>query len=113
MDVTLPAHRDRIPQRPRNGLHRTNHILSRLRLRMYRLAFTESPRRQHGSIPGAKVLGREVLAGDLAQVIVDVAGVDGMTFSIIVYILKQLIAGKILQSFDNSREVPIRNADAM
>jgi hypothetical protein len=34
----------------------------------------QADRRQHGRVPGSEVLGREVRAGDLAQVVVDVGG---------------------------------------
>src|ERR1700754_3301411 len=49
-----------------------------------------------GTSPGAEVLGRELAAGDFPEVVVDHAGVDGLTLSLVVQILEKPLTGQVL-----------------
>ena len=45
--------------------------------------------------PGAEILRRDVLAGDLAQIVVDVLRVDRMPVALLVEVLEQLVARQV------------------
>ena len=51
---------------------------------------------QHGAGPGAEILGRDVAAGDLAQVGVHVGGGHVLALAVLVEVLEQLLAGQVL-----------------
>src|SRR4051812_44287347 len=57
--------------------------------------------------PGAEVLGREVLAGRLPQVGVDVLGADALPLLVLVEILKQLLPRQVAALLDDAREPPV------
>ncbi len=54
-----------------------------------------------------EVLGREVLAGQLAQVGVDVGGLDDARLALVVHIAKEHLARQILAAQHHAREAPI------
>ena len=56
---------------------------------------------QDGAGPGAEVLGGEVLAGDLAQVGVDVGRADRLRLAVVVEVLEQLLPGQVLAALDD------------
>jgi len=61
----------------------------------------------HGRAPRAEILGGEtfaVAAHHLAQVVVDHAGVDGLSLALVVDILKQLLTGQLLALADDARQ---------
>ena len=76
VDVALPADRRRVAEPLGDRLDRAHDVLLRLGLAVERLDLLERLRGQDGAGPGAEVLGREVVAGDLAQVLVDVGRAD-------------------------------------
>ena len=77
-------------------LDRPHHVALGLRLRVDASNSCSAQRGQHGAGPGAEVLGGEVLAGDLAQVVVDVARADGADLAVLVEVLEQLLPGQVL-----------------
>lgn len=67
--------------------------------------------RVNGAGPGPEILGGEILAGDLLEVIVDIAGRHRLDFLLIVYIFKKLMAGEFLAIPDNFRETLVGKLD--
>src|SRR5712671_4559851 len=57
--------------------------------------------------PGAKVLRRHFFAGDLAQILVHIGGVDGAAFAILVDILEQLVPRQIATVLDDPGQAAI------
>src|SRR5438270_2589708 len=57
-----------------------------------------------GRRPSPKVLRRDLLAADFAQVIVDVSRIDRMTGPLLVQVLKQFIAGQVAAVLDDARQ---------
>src|SRR5919106_4182232 len=68
-----------------------------------RLLPGELPGGEHGPGPGAEVLGGELIAANLTQVLVHVAGVHGAPPPVF-KALEQLVPGKIPATFDDARE---------
>src|SRR5258707_7281291 len=64
-------------------------------------------RRQLRAGPGAEIFRRDVLAGDLAQIRVDLLRTDRVLVTLFVEILEQLVAGQVSASFDDARESAI------
>jgi hypothetical protein len=59
-------------------------------------------------VPGAEVFRRElVVAADVAQVGVDVAGVDRVALSVFVDVLEELLSRQLLQLPDDARQAQI------
>jgi hypothetical protein len=96
----------------RNGLDRTPHIHLCLGLIGGRLDGTESHCRQHRPCPGAEILGRDVRAGDVPQIIVDIGRADRSHDLIVVDILKEVLPGEILDRADDAGDAPIPHAQA-
>ena len=72
MDVALAADGGRVAEARRDALDGVPDVALGRRLGGEALAFLERQRGQHGAGPGAEVLGRDVGAGDLPHVLVDV-----------------------------------------
>ena len=72
-----------------------------------RRAPAERARREHRAGPGAEVLGREVLAGDLAQVGVHVGRVDRLPLAVVVDVLEQLVARQVAAALDDARRAAV------
>src|SRR4029450_13795973 len=52
--------------------------------------------RKHRPRPGAEILGGHVRTTNLAQIGIHIRGVDGATNTFLVYMLKEMLPGKIL-----------------
>ena len=75
------------------------------------LELAQELRRQHGSRPGPEVLRAEILPGDFLEVGVHLVRTDRLPFTVLVVVLKQLVAGKIAALFDDAREAPVVQID--
>jgi hypothetical protein len=95
MDVTLPADRLRIAQPLCDRFHRAQYVLLRLGGRLTGSTCDQQFGRQNGTGPGAEVLRRVLLAGDRAQILVDIRRVDGAADPLVIVVLEQLIAGNV------------------
>src|SRR5687767_12336997 len=104
MDVALAADGSGVAELLRDRFDRRDDVLLALRLRIDRLHRPQRGRGQDGPGPGAEVLGREVAAGDLAEVIVHVAGADVARLAVVAYVREQLFAGQVLAAFDDPRQ---------
>jgi hypothetical protein len=80
MDVTFAADGLRIPQTLGDGLYRPDEVSFRLRLGVKRFEFAERAGGENGPRPGAKILRREVLAGNVPEIGVDVGRLDAAPF---------------------------------
>ena len=88
VDVGLAAHRHRIAERLGNRLdHRVDAEPGVLGLVEHLLE------RQHRRAPGAEMLGREIAASRLADIVIHVVGRDVMGIGVAVHILEQRLAG--------------------
>src|SRR6476659_2117026 len=74
------------------------------------LKFLQGHRGEHGAVPGAEILGGDILAADLAQVSIDVRRRDVAILSLIVDILEELLAGQILARPDDLGDAPVTHA---
>src|SRR4029077_10237884 len=57
--------------------------------------------------PGAEIFRGNVLAGDLAQIRIDLFRADRVMIAVVVEILKQLVARQVATAFDDARESAI------
>src|SRR6266566_6630804 len=64
---------------------------------------TQESRGEDGAGPGAEILGREILAGDLLQVLIDVSRVDGFYLAVAVDVLEELLTSDLEEPLDDSR----------
>src|SRR5690348_15719398 len=78
MYVTLPADRAGVSKPGCHRVNRFHDVLPRLSYRTERLQLTERRARQHGSRPRSEVFRRELLAANLAQVIIHVGRINTM-----------------------------------
>ena len=102
MDVGLAAHRRRVAERfgdrLDNGLDADPLVI------LFRQQLLEG---DDARAPGAEVLGGEIAAGRLADVVVDVARGDGLGLAVAVHILKQHLAGQLLAALDDPLQVAV------
>src|SRR5437867_858576 len=68
---------------------------------------------EHGATPGAEVLGGELPAADLSQVLVDVGGIDDLRLALVVDVLEELVTGQLLTVTDHTGQPSIREVDSM
>ena len=71
----------------------------------------ERQRRGDGAGPGPEVLRGEVVAGDLAQVVVHVVGADVAPRAVLVDVLEQLLAGQLLALPDERGQAAVAHVD--
>ena len=76
-----------------------------------RLELAQQLRGEHGAGPRAEVFRRQILAGDLFQVGVDVLRPDRLPLAVLVDVLKQIVAGKIAALLHDAREAAIVQID--
>src|SRR5438132_5061173 len=111
MDVALLRDRGRVAELvgdPGNGTDQL--FLGRTRIhRTGRL--TQESRGEDGAGPGAEILGREILAGDLLQVLVDVSRVDGLDLAVAVDALEELLSRDFEEPLDDSRHPAVVQFD--
>src|SRR2546429_4045199 len=113
MDVALLRHRGRVAELVGNPGDGTDQLLlGRTRIcRAGRL--TQESRGEDGAGPGAEILGREILAGDLVQVLVDVCRVDGLYLAVAIDVLEELLSGDLEEPLDDSRHPAVVELDRM
>src|SRR5262245_58443351 len=67
----------------------------------------------HGSRPRTEILRREIFAGDVLQVPVDVARIHAPGIAVVIDVLKQFVTGKVAASLDHSGQPAIVDVDRM
>jgi hypothetical protein len=72
-----------------------------------RAALSEGASGQDRAGPRAHILGREVLASDLSQVVIDIGRVNRLALAGGIDVLKKLISWQILASFYNCSEATV------
>ena len=68
-------------------------------------------RGQHCASPGAKILGGELVARNLAQIVVDISRPNRLLLAARIDILKQLVARQVAAALDDSRQPPVVQRD--
>ena len=93
-----------LPRRCRDPLDRRADVLLGLRLAVDRLELAQSASAA-STVPAQvrKSLAVKSRAGDLAQIVVDVGGVDRPPLAVLVDVLEQLLAGQVLALLRRSR----------
>src|SRR5438309_11274338 len=75
--------------------------------------FGQGHRAQDGAGPGPKILGGEIAAANLPQVIVHIARTDIPRPTVLVYVLKQFLTGEVLAASDDFGQVGISDIHLM
>ena len=101
----------RVAEHPCHRFDRREDIPLRLRAGREVGHLLQRARREDGADPRTKVLGGEVPTRHVAQVIVHVRRVDVLHLAIVVEILKELAAGKLLAAPDDASEPGIAEFD--
>ncbi len=102
-----------LPSFAATDFNRGDDVLLGLRLVLRRAHAAQEIAGEHGARPGAEVLRGEVLAGDFAQVFVDVGGVDGVTLAFFVNVLEELVPGEVFTLLDDACEAAVLQADGV
>ena len=98
VDVTLATDGRRVAQAPGHGRDGGHQLFLDLALVANR-AFTQCLQSFHRGEPGAEVLRRERPPARLAQVFVDVGGIDATALAVLIDPLKQLLARECRRTF--------------
>ena len=101
-----------LPRREATRLDRRLDVLLERRLGVEALEFLERDRGEHRSLPGAEILCRDVAAGDLAQVGVDVRRRHVPALAVLVDVLEQLLAGEVLAGAHDLGDAPVLDLEA-
>src|SRR6266513_5385722 len=107
VDVVLAAHGAGVAEALRHGVDRADHVALGLALALRGSQQKKLPRREHRARPGPEVLRRDIPAGDLAKIRVDVVRRDRLALAGGVDVLEQLLPGKVLALLDDAREAPV------
>src|SRR5947207_8444781 len=107
MDVAAPTDRRCVAEMPRDFFDGAHDRLLALALAVEIAESTQRFRRQLRAGPGAEIFRGDVLAGDLAQICVDLLRTDRVLIALFVEILEQLVAGQVAAPFDDAREAAI------
>jgi hypothetical protein len=111
VDVTLSAYGFSVAQLLRDQFDRGADMAFGLR---GGTAARHAPQRfggLQGPGPSAEILAREIFAGDLLQVGVDVRRLDAAVFAGFIDVLKKLVSGKILHAAHDPGNLPVRKLD--
>ena len=81
-----------------------DHVPLRLSLRFESRGLMQSAGGKQGPGPGSEILCSEVLACDLAEVVVDVIGRHDSAFAFRVEVLKEVLSRKLFTFFDHARD---------
>ncbi len=111
VDVGLAADRRSVSQGGSDFLHRCAHHALGLRGAREWLGDREVSRHQHRPRPSAKILGRDVAAGDLPKVGVDVARRDRVQLLLLVEILQKILPGQLLAGPNDPRHAPVAHRE--
>src|SRR6185437_10068996 len=103
MDIAFAADRDRVAQIVR---HRRDHLADAA-LGWHSVITAKALGRLDRPGPGPKILGGDIAAADLLQIIVDVAGADRADFIGLVAIFEQMLALQFLAGADDPGDAAI------
>src|SRR5437867_3931515 len=101
MDVALAADRRCVAKMARHLFYRLDQVMLCLGSRAERCELLEGDGCEHGAGPCPKVLCGEISATNGAQVVVDVGRIDSAAPAILIYVLKELVAGDVLALLDD------------
>src|ERR1051325_9056543 len=96
MDVAFSTDSSRVSELFRHSLNGAHDVSFGLRFCVELSNFMERKGGENRTGPGPKILSREIRLGDLAEVLVHVARVDGSLLTIVVDVLEELLTGQIL-----------------
>src|SRR5579883_415155 len=113
MNVALSADGLGIAQPFRYRFDGRDNVALGLRLRVKAGELLQGAGGQHRARPGAEVLGREFLPGDLLDVGIDIRRIDVVGGAVTVEILKQFLARQILAALHDARQPAVVHADAV
>ena len=113
MNVAFSANRRRVAENLGHSADRRIDVRLRLLLCLEFLLRIQGDRAQDCSRPCPEIFGAEIFAGNFAEVLIDVLRSDVAYFPGIIEILKQILAGQILQLGNNSRDAPVGHIDFM
>src|SRR5438105_15556486 len=91
----------------RDAVDGRHNISLRLALRIEAGGLAQRACGEDGSGPGAEILGREVFAGDFAEVLVHVVRGDSAALPVGADVLKALLARELRAAFDHCRHATI------
>ncbi len=109
--VALAADGLRVAQSLGNPLDRLGDVPFGRGRRVEVLKFLQRLRGERRAGPRAKILGREVLAADLPQVVVHVARADIADLTRLVQVLEELLSRQIAACVDDRRQPPVLEVD--
>ena len=101
MHVAFSANRRCVAEAGRDACDGGAHIPFRMRRTVEALDLPQRQRRQDGSRPGAKILGGDVLSGDLPEIRVHIGRGDILLRAVVIDILQELLAGQLLAGLDD------------
>src|SRR5208283_2710412 len=107
MNITFAADGGRIAEPLGNFLDSRLYVAPGLRSAIENRAFAERGRSHDRPRPGAKILGRNIGSRNLAQIIVDVARVDGVRLAILVLVLQQFLSRQLLAGSNDPGDAAI------
>ena len=107
MDVALPANGPRVAEPVRDPVDDLIHGPFRLAFGLRQRPLSEKSGCADGPAPCAEMLGREVSAGRLADIIVDVLRPDRAAVAILVDVLEEILAGQVLCAANDPCDAPV------
>src|SRR5438552_5958603 len=110
MNVILPASRRTIAQLTRGFFQRGQDLLLGLGFRTGRTGLVQLDKHLTGTMPRAEILGRNILSGDLPQIVVDVARTNDLKLARLGLVLKQFLSRQILAPFYDASEPVVAQA---
>ena len=113
MDIALPANNGSVAQFLCDSVDRLVHVSLRLLPGRERLTGFQCPSGENGASPGAEILGSEIRATDLPQIIIHITGGHIFVFAINIHKLKEILAWDILTVLNYSRELAIRDLNSV
>ena len=113
VNVAFAANGGRVAEARGYGGDGVNDVLLELGLGVAGLELAEGEAGEDGAGPGAEVLGGEVLVGDLAKIVVDVGGADGVGRAVVVEIFEEFVSGSVVAGLDDACEATVGEVDGM
>src|SRR4051812_46397671 len=107
MDVVRPTHRPRVAELLRDFVDGAEDVGLGLLLGCERPEIAQRTGGEHRPGPGPEVLRSDGAARDVAEVLVDVTGVDRLALAVVVQILKELLTGELLTALYDPRDAPV------
>src|ERR1051325_4567684 len=107
MEIAAPANRRGVTEVLRHLLDSSQDGFFSLRLGVEKLELPQCFGRELCPGPCSETLGCDLLAGDLAQIVICLGRADGVPIPLVIEVLEQLISGQISAILDNARETPV------